>query len=498
MQNRRLRHLTGISLRNLIAPTNTTAVPAISLPDDNPPDHNPPDDNPPDDNPSEDDHPDDNPHTSRPRTRRRASTLHSAHRRPNVFFSLHLPDQPDPIYISETIPQSMNPDFIELDLSPWGPQITRSAVVTVRVFAEFGEGCWRCLLDTPVELGSLTYLGRHLESWPHALPENCAVFYMSDGAYAEVPAVGEDESAEGAEVDGAVPTASYDTLMKICNNETCILDAQNTTGVLTEKLNSHLTAQASVRELLSLTSTTASRLRTLQTHLTTARRRVAILRRRRDTLQTTNQTLTHTLATSHSNLASRRTHLSESVPLLDRAHTALDSTREALTHTRRAHLHTLAAIFPIAPTHTGYTILTHPIPLSADDAAPPDPAAAALGYVAQYLHQASYYLYTPLRYPVHPCGSRSTVRDAVSIIQGGRVFPLYTRGTVGYRFEYGVFLLGKDVEQLLGAAGVRVVEVRELGGNMGCLPEAWGGSGGVARVREGRVVVETGGRVVEV
>lgn len=57
------------------------------------------------------------------------------------------------------------------------------------------------------------------------------------------------------------------------------------------------------------------------------------------------------------------------------------------------------------------------------------------------------YLQLPLRYPIIPMCSRSIICDEISQ-QTSSKFPLYSRGVDRTRFEYGVFLLNKNVEQV--------------------------------------------------
>lgn len=48
-------------------------------------------------------------------------------------------------------------------------------------------------------------------------------------------------------------------------------------------------------------------------------------------------------------------------------------------------------------------------------------------------------------------------------------FPLYSRGVELYRFEYGVFLLNKDIEQLLKKQGLPVLDLRHILPNLNSL-----------------------------
>ncbi|KAE8216152.1 hypothetical protein CF327_g624 [Tilletia walkeri] len=87
--------------------------------------------------------------------------------------------------------------------------------------------------------------------------------------------------------------------------------------------------------------------------------------------------------------------------------------------------------------------------------------AAALGLVAQLVTLLSAYLETPIHYPLATAGSRSVVQDAISIMNGPRAFPLYSKGVEGYRFEYAVFLLNKDIEQLVNEHHVPLIDLRQ-------------------------------------
>lgn len=86
--------------------------------------------------------------------------------------------------------------------------------------------------------------------------------------------------------------------------------------------------------------------------------------------------------------------------------------------------------------------------------------AAALAYVAQIVALSSVYLHTHIPYPLRPIGSRAVALDGISVMNGHRAFALYGKGVEPYRYEYGVFLLNKDIEQLMNAHGVPVLDIR--------------------------------------
>lgn len=58
------------------------------------------------------------------------------------------------------------------------------------------------------------------------------------------------------------------------------------------------------------------------------------------------------------------------------------------------------------------------------------------------------YLSVPLCYPIQCRGSRSVIVDEISMMKGPRAFPLWGKGVDRYRFDYAVFLLNKNIEQV--------------------------------------------------
>lgn len=155
-------------------------------------------------------------------------------------------------------------------------------------------------------------------------------------------------------------------------------------------------------------------------------------------------------------------------------HAAHRSLLDAIAGQRRRICEDLAAIYPIEPAPTlstststptapplSFTIRGLALPNSDFSTAPEDTTAAALGHAAQLTAQLAYYLSAPLPYPLTFRGSASTIRDPVGRLAGPAVFPLHARGQVFYRFEYGVFLLNKDVERVAAKLDLRLLDIRQ-------------------------------------
>lgn len=166
-------------------------------------------------------------------------------------------------------------------------------------------------------------------------------------------------------------------------------------------------------------------------------------------------------------------------------HAQYDILAPQIHRRRRKLLQTLEKIYPIEvvdPTHLLFSIAAVPLPNSVSSSTragmsekaqgkskalealcnDDDTISSALGNVAQLVLLLSAYLSVPLHYQIATAGSRSVIHDPISQIQGPRVFPLYAKGMEGYRFEYAVFLLQKDVEQLLSSQEISVLDIDHM------------------------------------
>lgn len=96
--------------------------------------------------------------------------------------------------------------------------------------------------------------------------------------------------------------------------------------------------------------------------------------------------------------------------------------------------------------------------------------SVALGFVAHLLVMLAHLLHIPLRYPITPNGSMATVADTTSqqLRETDRQFPLFTRGKEREKlhFNYGVFLLNKDIAQLRWYCGLLTTDLRQTLANI--------------------------------
>lgn len=165
----------------------------------------------------------------------------------------------------------------------------------------------------------------------------------------------------------------------------------------------------------------------------------------------------------------------------------------------------LMTIWPIRPVENSRNVLLYEIrgvvlPNSEYAGYDTDLIATALGYTSHFLVMIASYLEMPLRYPIKPMSSKSCIMDRCdsrwnhddvghlpsipathplsaltsfmhpntelppqhykSSLLAPNEFPLYSRHVDRFRFDYAVFLLNKNVEQLCHYLGVTVVNLK--------------------------------------
>ena len=321
-----------------------------------------------------------------------------------------------------------------------------------------------------------------LENYPQYLPDNCILFHMTDGIYGNFTGLAKEVSEprthgssymyvktpkSRSQSPSTRPTSSVEALMKLKNLDEVIQDAISTRNRLVDQIQTVLdNNKAATDTLIAETAAQASLVAT----------RAAVNATKKQIAKAKSQN-----AQSRTSIASRRSALyagksaqEQSCQSLKSAEKALESRlheSQAIEHNIAGHIHRICEdivhIFPIEPIPGKplcFTILDNYLP-NADFSSPlanESATAAALGYVAFVLDQLSVYLSIALPYPLIPFASTSSISDPISVqvVKTSREYPLFQTGSVAYRFEYGVFLLNKDLETLMARKGVRILDLR--------------------------------------
>ena len=257
--------------------------------------------------------------------------------------------------------------------------------------------------------------------------------------------------------------------MRLSNLDDCIQDALVTREQLTMQINNLLEKQKESIAAVDTASQAQEQLATTNRSLSTAKKSVKGIQNKRSELQSSLKIRRTTISSGNSSQQKSEINLGTARESLSGQRSRWQDTKTALNGQTRRICEELLCIYPIEPFEQktlSFTIRGLYLPNAASTSSmEADPAitAAALGYVAHIVYLLSLYLLTPIPYPPSPHGSTSTILDPISANMpsaAARTFPLYQKGTVAYRFEYGVFLLNSDIELLMSRQGSRMVDLR--------------------------------------
>lgn len=421
---------------------------------------------------------------ARPRAGRRKSTLHWAGASPNLrqqkledvalerlvdtWFSIHHPDFKEPVYISEVMHRSMNPSFSSFDLDTAIAQIARSDTFELKIWSKTTHvDQYKLLLEMCVNLKSLQYIGKSLENFHHPLPQNCVLFHLSDGIYTTFVDLPAGEPREPQLTDAqrsVVPTnsATYDALMKLANLDDCIQDALQLRQKLEADINDVLAKNKQDDVVVAEVKLRKERIKATKHALDAERKRLEQLMQTKASLERSRDDRKGAMQTAEE-VKQNAAYL----PLdCDKASHVLRADLEKVAEMSRGQIRRicedLLGTFPIEPVKNRalqFTIRGIHLPNSVFDDTNRDEIAAALGFTSQLVYQLSMYLSIPLPYRIEPNASSSFISDTISVSLAQRRYPLHPTN-VNYKFEYGVFLLNKDIEFLMSHAGLRVLDIR--------------------------------------
>ncbi|KAL1649228.1 hypothetical protein SLS58_001803 [Diplodia intermedia] len=390
----------------------------------------------------------------------------------NTFFSLHVDGVDEPVYVSEEVEKAMNPDFRFFDLHPWGPAVTRLDELAVKVWVKSEAMAeHQHLLDMAVNFRSLQFIGKSLDSFHHPFPQNCILFHFTDGIYTSFMDIASEDyrldfAAAPAKSTSAAPqlTSSYDQLMRLSTLDDCIQDALATRDRLTTEINAIIESNDELLSTVNRVPEAQERLKQVEAAVASQKRRLEAARKKRNDLQASIRYRREAMKKGRELQARTLGDIEHGKEQLEERKITLQQTQDEILGHRRRVCEDLLNIYPIEPIpgrSLSFTIRGLALPNSEFDDVREDVTGAALGYVAQVVAHLSVYLSLPLAYPVDPKGSSSTIDDPISMTTGPRTYPLFMRGTVRYRFEYGVFLLNKDIELLSNEIGLKLLDIRQ-------------------------------------
>lgn len=437
----------------------------------------------------------------------------------NTFFTINTLQQEDPVYISELSQDVANPHFNDFDLSNLPSRADRNAtqcVVTIwgKTAASDDNVSFQRIVCEFVDFTKLKFIGRTQYCIYSNFPQNSLIFALTDGYYLlpatyaitapysnptddpsslknDVLYMGLHKHSKTLSISDSFYesspqyTLSFNSIMKLSNLQECIVDAENTKSDAAKHISTLLAKKPVLFALRKERQQLQYKLQVTRQKLTDEKARVAALRAKVDAQKAA--------------MNARREYISRQLAkrrIARRESTAMESTISSdkvvirddrmLAQSQRARIaNDLNDIFPInlIPDQSfKFSICDVPLPdysnsqplgpqisraivkdfgVSEDDL-----IAAAYGFAAQVLTLLSYYLGVPLRYPVQPYGSQSFIIDPISAIQGSRTFPLWTKGSFYFRFQYASFLFNKNIEQLMCSQAMVVADLKPTLANL--------------------------------
>ncbi|KAM4701521.1 UV radiation resistance-associated gene protein isoform 2-T2 [Discoglossus pictus] len=373
----------------------------------------------------------------------------------DTYFTLHLcPDDTKiyrEIYKSEVIKDSLNPTWRSLDFGLMPDRLDTSvSCFVVRIWGGKNED-YRLLIEWKVNLDGLKYLGPQI----HACNQNEIIFGLNDGYYGASfeSKNSADSQRNSLQVDQSAVRNSYGvfSLLRLHRAQCAIKQTQVTVQKIGREIEEKLRLTSSSNKLKKESECLHLKILVLQDELERQKkalgREVELLNKEHKALNERRNTFNleqEKLQTQNDSLTQLRKECTAKRELFLK-------TNAQLTIRCRQLLSELSYIYPIDVDQKDYFICGVKLPNSEDFQAKDDGSiAAALGYTAHLVSMISFFLQVPLRYPILHKGSRSAIKDNINdrLTEKEREFPLYPKGGEKLQFDYGVYLLNKNIAQL--------------------------------------------------
>uniref|UniRef100_A0A8C5EXI3 UV radiation resistance-associated gene protein n=1 Tax=Gouania willdenowi TaxID=441366 RepID=A0A8C5EXI3_GOUWI len=327
------------------------------------------------------------------------------------------------------------------------------------------EDHYQLLIEWMVNLDGLRYTGQQIRS----RNPNEIIFGLNDGYYsADFDHKDQSERKKNSllQVDPNAVRNSYSvfSLLRLHTAQRAIKQTQVTVQKIGKEIEEKLRTTATCTEKKKERECMQLRIAVLRSEL--QRQRKALGRefdlRQKDRLQLTKKE--EVFSAQHDSLHEERSSLSKLEKECAAKREQFLKFNAQLTFRCRQLLSELSYIYPIdVANQSDYVICGVKLPNSEEFQAKDDGSVAvALGYTSHLVLMISCFLQIPLRYPVIHKGSRSSIKDTITdrLTEKEREFPLYSRGE-RFHFEYGVYLLNKNIAQLRYQHGLTTPDLQQ-------------------------------------
>lgn len=409
----------------------------------------------------------------------------------SFYYTLHLTTMSAPFYTSEKL-ESEHPRWEEIEMSDFvGNVNTAVNGIVIRLWLHRKQEKDIVLTVWGVYFSGLIYLGPKLCSDPSAFCINTIVFHMH-GGYFTAPECFKEQpqkfrnSRVSLSQNDVRPSYSVSLLLRLHTVQQAIKKQMHSAQSLREKITLGGLVPLRSNEgdsLFRLLNVSQSKNRRqeilkLKQEIEKLKFKVALLsqekRRKQEqflqiekrctSLTEENQDRGIDLMTKYEHLYKETEHLKEWRKSYLDARESFLHVNAQLNFRRRQLISELSFIYPIVQeSKNKFTIAGVHLPNSEDFAGHEENTiSVALGYVAHVVQMISIFLQVPLRYPIIHFGSRSRMVDHIAdkIPDNDREFPLFSRGKDKLQFNYGVYLLNKNIAQLRWHFGLATPDLR--------------------------------------
>ncbi len=379
----------------------------------------------------------------------------------NVFCSLHFLNDKDEnqcFYVSEVRDRSLNADFQEFSLSSL--KNSKDQQFTLKVWASNYKNpdSWKLLIDIDARLPNLLYINKTMDLI-NIDTKNSIFISLYDGVYLlpneefnlnEYLQLASNSTLLGIESKLRVVSFTYDLVLKLNNLQLVVEDLIKTKKRLSKQIEATLEDSQSIDTF---------RIEKIKAAIV---KQKELNKQRRQKLEELKKEKDKKLKEIEKRQSRSTISSEEFIKMKEEFSSSLikhENVLQELLIERAKVTKIVAKIFPrddirewlnvrdfeILPEQLSQNELTKLI--NTNDKVVIEQINASFGYLCQIVYLLSHYLAIPLKYQVQPFGSTSYIIDKISKINQRTIFPLFNT-THYYRFQYGVMLLNKNIQDI--------------------------------------------------